>query len=140
MEKNGITQGVIWKQLLIFFAPIFLGTLCQQLYNFADAVIVGRFVGKAALSAINSTGTLTNLCINFFTGLSTGAAVMIAQQWGAKNEKNISKSVHTGMCLAGLAGLTVSVLGVILTPQIANSCGCARNTVRAVLRKVSQPS
>ena len=75
---NGITEGVIWKQLLKFFFPIVLGTFFQQLYNTADAIVVGNFVGKEALAAVGgSTGTLINLLVGFFVGLSSGATVII---------------------------------------------------------------
>ena len=68
---NGITEGVIWKQLLIFFFPIVLGTFFQQLYNTVDAIIVGNFVGKEALASVGgTTGTLINLTVGFFVGLS----------------------------------------------------------------------
>ena len=73
---NQITEGVIWKQLLFFFFPIMLGTLFQQLYNTADAVVVGRFVGTRALAAVGgSTGQMVNLIVGFFVGLSSGAPV-----------------------------------------------------------------
>ena len=82
---NQITEGVIWKQLLIFFFPIMLGTLFQQLYNTADAVVVGRFVGTQALAAVGgSTGQITNLIVNFFVALASGATVIIARYYGAK--------------------------------------------------------
>lgn len=71
---NGITDGVIWQQLLLFFFPILFGTFFQQLYNTADAMIVGKFVGKEALSAVGgTTGTLINLLVGFFVGMSSGA-------------------------------------------------------------------
>ena len=70
-RANAITEGVIWKQLLLFFFPILFGTFFQQLYNTADAVVVGRFVGKEALAAVGgSTSMLTNLLVGFFVGLS----------------------------------------------------------------------
>lgn len=73
--QNAITEGVIWKQLLLFFFPIVLGTFFQQLYNTADAIIVGKFVGKEALAAVGgTTGTLINLLVGFFVGLSSGAS------------------------------------------------------------------
>lgn len=73
VSTNGITEGVIWKQLLIFFFPILFGTLFQQLYNTADAIIVGRFVGKEALAAVGgSASVLINLLVNLFVGLSSG--------------------------------------------------------------------
>ena len=75
-KENKIVTGVIWQQLLLFFFPILFGTFFQQLYNAADAVIVGRFVGKEALSAVGGgTGTLIQLLVGFFVGLSSGATV-----------------------------------------------------------------
>ena len=88
--ENKITEGVIWKQLLLFFFPILVGTFFQQLYNTVDAVIVGRFVGKEALSCVSgSSGQIINLVVGFFTGLSAGATVMISQHFGAKNEEQL---------------------------------------------------
>ena len=79
-KTNQITEGVIWKQLLIFFFPIVVGTLFQQLYNTVDAVIVGRFVGKGALAAVGgSSAVLSNLIIGCFTGLASGASVIVSQ-------------------------------------------------------------
>ena len=75
--NNAITQGVIWKQLLAFFFPVLMGTLFQQLYNAVDAVIVGRFVGKAALAAVGSTGAVVNLTVGIFNGVTSGAVVII---------------------------------------------------------------
>ena len=83
--SNRITEGVIWKQLLFFFFPILFGTFFQQLYNTTDAVIVGKFVVKEALAAVGGpAATLINLLIGFFTGLSSGATVIISQYYGAK--------------------------------------------------------
>lgn len=64
--KNGITEGVIWKQLLLFFFPILIGTFFQQLYNTVDTIIVGQFVGTEALAAVGTTGTVINLLVGFF--------------------------------------------------------------------------
>ena len=84
-KVNQITEGVIWKQLLLFFFPILLGTFFQQLYNTVDAAVVGKFVGKEALAAVGgATGTLINLFVGFFVGLSSGATVIISQFYGAK--------------------------------------------------------
>ncbi len=109
---NGITEGVIWKQLLKFFFPIMFGTLFQQLYNTADAIIVGQFLGKEALAAVGGgTSTVCNLLIGFFVGLSSGATVIISQYYGAKNEEKVSSAVHNAMALAIASGLLVSVVG-----------------------------
>ena len=74
-----MTEGVIWKQLLMFFFPILLGTFFQQLYNTVDAMIVGKAVGKEALAAVGgATGNIVNLLVGFFVGLSSGATVIIS--------------------------------------------------------------
>ena len=116
ISRNGITEGVIWKQILSFFFPILLGTFFQQLYNTVDAVIVGQFLGKAALAAVGGgTGTAINLLIGFFTGLSSGATVVISQHYGARDDDKVSASVHTAIALALAGGLLISVLGYAFT-------------------------
>ena len=87
-KVNQITEGVIWKQLLLFFFPIVFGTFFQQLYNTADAIIVGNFVGKEALASVGgSASTIINLLVGFFVGLSSGATVIISQYYGADNRR-----------------------------------------------------
>ena len=114
--SNQITEGVIWKQLLFFFFPILFGTFFQQLYNTTDAVIVGKFVGKEALAAVGGpAATLINLLIGFFTGLSSGATVIIAQYYGAKKEEDVKKTVHTAMALSIAGGAVIMVLGILFS-------------------------
>ena len=93
--ENSIVDGVIWKQLLLFFFPILIGTFFQQLYNTVDTVVVGQYVGKQALAAVGTTGTVINLLVGFFVGVSSGATVIVSQFFGANDRENISKSVHT---------------------------------------------
>ena len=100
VSENSITSGVIWKQLLIFFFPILIGTFFQQLYNTVDTIVVGQYVGTNALAAVGTTGTLINLLVGFFVGVSSGATVIISQFFGAGDGKNVSKAVHTSMALA----------------------------------------
>lgn len=119
VTKNQITEGVIWRQLLIFFFPIVIGTLFQQLYNTVDAVIVGRFVGKQALASVGgSAAVLSNLIIGFFTGLSAGATVIISQHYGAKNTRSLHESLHTAYAFSIIASLVIAVLGWFLTPWL----------------------
>lgn len=121
---NGITDGVIWQQLLLFFFPILFGTFFQQLYNTADAMIVGKFVGKEALSAVGgTTGTLINLLVGFFVGMSSGAAVVVSQFYGAKEDQQVQKSVHTSFCLALAGGVALLVIGEIFTPAAIRAMG-----------------
>lgn len=118
-NRNGITEGVIWKQILIFFFPILFGTFFQQLYNAADAVIVGRFAGKEALSAVGgSTGTVINLLVGFFTGLSGGATVVISQHYGAKRREMVSCAVHTAIMFSLIGGVVLMVIGLIGAPRV----------------------
>ncbi|WP_461809770.1 MATE family efflux transporter [Faecalimonas sp.] len=116
---NPITEGVIWKQLLIFFFPIVVGTLFQQLYNTVDAIIVGRFVGKEALASVGgSSAVLANFVIGFFTGLSAGASVIISQFCGANDRENMQKGLHTAYAFSILFGIITSIVGFILTPWL----------------------
>lgn len=117
--SNPIIEGIIWKQLLIFFFPIVVGTLFQQLYNTVDAIIVGRFVGKQALASVGgSAAVLSNMVIGFFTGLSAGASVIISQFYGAKDSENVHKSLHTAYASSLIFGVLISVIGFILTPWL----------------------
>lgn len=118
-KENKITEGVIWKQLLLFFFPILFGTFFQQLYNAADAVIVGRFLGKEALSAVGGgTGTVINLLVGFFVGLSSGATVVISQYYGAKREEMVGYAVHTAIAFSLAGGLVMTVFGILTAPWI----------------------
>ena len=113
IKGNSITEGVIWKQLLVFFFPILIGTFFQQLYNTVDTIIVGQYVGKEALAAVGTTGTLINLLVGFFVGLSSGATVIISQFFGGGDWKNLSKAVHTSIALALAGGGIIMVLGLL---------------------------
>jgi putative MATE family efflux protein len=124
LKHNQITEGVIWKQLLLFFFPILFGTFFQQLYNTADAVIVGRFVGKEALAAVGGpTGPLINLLIGFFIGLSSGAGVIISQFYGARQEERVSQAVHTAIAFSILCGAIVMVVGILAAPYALMAMG-----------------
>lgn len=117
--KNEITDGIIWKQLLMFFFPIVVGTLFQQLYNTVDAVIVGRFVGKAALASVGgSAAVLTYQVVMFFTSLSNGAAVIISQFYGAKNTQKLHTALHTAAAFSIIASILITAAGCLATPAL----------------------
>lgn len=123
-RQNQITEGVIWQQILLFFFPILFGTFFQQLYNAADAMIVGRFVGKEALSAVGgSTGMLTQMVVGFFVGLSSGASVIISQYYGAKRPEMVGYAVHTAVAFSILSGAVIMVLGIWLAPAMLEAMG-----------------
>ena len=129
-SSNGITEGVIWQQLLAFFFPILFGTFFQQLYNTADAIIVGQFLGKEALAAVGGgTGTAINLLIGFFTGLAAGATVIISQHYGAKNDEKVSASIHTPIALALVGGLIISIVGYVFTKPIIDLIGTTDDVI-----------
>ena len=112
---SDITKGVIWKQLLAFFFPLWFGTFFQQLYNTADAVVVGNYVGTVALAAVGgSTGTLIGLFVNLFVGVASGSTVIIAQCYGARDFDGVRKTVHTSVAIAvagGLIAMVITLLG-----------------------------
>lgn len=124
-----VTEGVIWKQLLAFFFPLWFGTFFQQLYNTVDTVVVGRFVGKAALAAVGCTGTVVNLTVGIFTGISSGAVVVIAQQFGARRPERVHKGVHTAMLLGVLLGGVFMVIGFLAAPWILRTMGTTSETL-----------
>ena len=113
-----ITEGVIWKQILIFFFPILLGAFFQQMYFTADTIIVGRFVGTQALAAVGSTGALVSLINGFFLGLSSGATVILSQFYGANDRRGVDEAVHSGFLLALILGLVTMLLGLSTGPWI----------------------
>lgn len=116
---NQITEGVIWKQILLFFFPILLGSLFQQLYNTADAVIVGRCAGKEALSAVGgSTASIISIFVGFFMGISSGTTVVAAHFYGGKQEGEVSRTVHTSLLISLCAGVLFGALGIIFAPDM----------------------
>ncbi|HIV86552.1 MAG TPA: MATE family efflux transporter [Candidatus Pygmaiobacter gallistercoris] len=123
-SARGLTEGVIWKQLLAYFFPILFGTFFQQLYNTADAMIVGQFVGKQALAAVGgATGTLVNFIVNLFVGISSGTTVVVAQLYGAGEHKRVGDAVHTSLALAISAGLGMTVLSLLLARPALTAMG-----------------
>ncbi len=111
-----MTRGVIWKQFVSFAVPLLLGFVFQQLYNTVDSVVVGNFVGKEALAAVGSTGSIINTLIGFFAGLATGASVVIARLFGARDEAGVSRAVHTTIVMTLLLAVLFTVLGVAMVP------------------------
>ncbi len=113
-----MTEGPIWKRIVTFAFPLFWGNLFQQLYNTADSVIVGNFLGDAALAAVSSSGSLIFLMVGFFNGIAIGAGVVIARFFGARDIPNLRKSIHTTIAFGLFCGLALTVVGVLAAPQI----------------------
>ena len=117
-HKASLTEGVIWKQILLFAFPIFLGNVFQQFYNAFDSWAVGNFISDNALAAVSSSGSLIFLMVGFFSGLSMGAGVIIAKHFGAKDYDVMHKAIHTAVAFGLAVGVLLTVLGVSATPTI----------------------
>ena len=122
-DHNLLTVGSVPKKMLLFAIPIFLSNLFQQLYNAADSLIVGNFIGEQALAAVGSSGSLIMLLIGFINGMALGAGVLIAQLYGAQDAKRLERAVHTTVALGIGCGVVLTVLGVALSPQILRWMG-----------------
>ena len=118
-QKNlSMTQGNIAKTLLLFSIPLILGNLLQQMYNTADSVIVGNYVGNNALAAVGSSTAIINLLISFSQGIAVGAGVLVSQSIGANKKLETQKAVHTSLAISILLGAFLTLVGFIFTPQI----------------------
>ena len=110
-----MTEGSIWKSILLFSVPLILGNMLQQLYNTADSIIVGNFVGSNALAAVGSSGSPIFLLIGFSQGIAVGAGVVVAQYLGAKDREDAQRAVHTALALAVLLGLILTIGGILVS-------------------------
>ena len=123
-DKNQLlTQGSVWKGIVKFAIPILLSNLFQQLYNTVDTAVVGKFAGSEALAAVGSTGSLINLFVGFFLGISTGTGVIFATAYGAKDDDRLKKTLHSALLLAFGAGIFLTVVGVIGTRRMLQLMG-----------------
>lgn len=113
-----MTEGAIWKNLLAFALPLMLGNVFQQLYNTVDTIVVGNFVGKEALAAVGSTDSVINTFIGFFSGMATGAGVVISQYFGAKNEEQVHRAVHTTIALTFIMSVICTVSSLLLSTPL----------------------
>ena len=113
-----MTEGSIPRQMISFAVPLFIGNLFQQLYNTADALIVGRMLGNDALAAVSATGNLNFLLISFFMGVAAGASVLISRYYGADDPEKLHDAIHTNLAFSFAAGLAMTVIGVSCTPVL----------------------
>ena len=122
-KNYSLTEGSIWKGMLFFALPLFLGNVLQQLYNTFDAWCVGHYIGDNALAAVSSSGSLIFMMISFITGVATGVGVIVARAYGAKEYDTMDKAIHTAVATGLIAGTVLSVVGVALTPTILRWMG-----------------
>lgn len=125
--KGLMTQGIIWKKILLFSLPLLLGNVFQQLYNTVDSVIVGNYIGGDALAAVGTSGPIINLLVGLFMGIATGAGVVIARYFGAQDSEAVHDAVHTTLAATFLGGLFLTVVGVLLSPTVVRLIGVPEN-------------
>ena len=120
-----MTKGSPWRLIVQFTVPVFLSQVFQQLYNTADALIVGRFLGDEALAAVSASGPLIYLLISFFVGLAMGAGVTISRYFGAGDYESVSRAIHTDVMIGLISGVVLTFVGVWLTPTFLRWMGTA---------------
>ena len=131
---NPITHGVIWKQLLLYFVPLLLSSFLQLCYNTADTIIVGRFVGKIALTAVGgSAGQIYAMVTEFMIGASGGAAVIMSQAYGARNKKLLNDGLHNAVALALAMGALFTVTGLLVSKTALVTAGAPAETMAGSL-------
>ena len=132
LDRKDLTQGVVWKKLLVFFLPIAAGTCIQQLYNAVDGLIVGRFVGTIALAAVGgSAAQIINLLIGFFVATTAGASVVIAQVYGAGRDEDVRLAAGNALAVFALLGLVLMAFGLIATPAMLRLLHTPEDTMEA---------
>ena len=122
-KRFSLTEGPIWKAMLLFALPVFLGNVFQQLYNAFDSWCVGEYIGDSALAAVSSSGSLIFLMVSFFNGVSMGAGVVIARYFGAKEFDPMRKAIHTAIAFGLVTGAFLTVFGITFTPTILRWMG-----------------
>ena len=118
-EKSNLTEGSVWRKLLVFFVPIAAGTIIQQLYNAVDGLIVGRFVGTGALAAVGGrSAQIINMLVGFFVAMTAGSSVVIGQIYGAGRREDLNRAIGNAVTVMGLLGLCLMILGLTVSPAL----------------------
>ena len=124
-----MTQGRLLTQVLVFALPIMLSGILQLLFNAADTIVVGRFAGNEALAAVGSVGSLNNMIISLFIGLSVGANVLVARYTGSRNDRAVSDTVHTSVLLSLAGGVLLMIIGVLLARPLLTLMGSPEDVI-----------
>ena len=133
-EKTNLTEGSVWKKLLIFFLPIAAGTIIQQLYNAVDGLIVGRFVGTNALASVGgSSAQIINVLVGFFVAMTAGASVVIGQIYGAGRREDLNKAIGNAVTVMGLFGIALMVLGFAASPALLRLLNTPEETLEGAV-------
>ena len=122
-EKSSMLTGTLWDKILLFALPLAASSILQQLFNSADVAVVGRFAGTVALAAVSSNGSIIGLLVNSFVGMSVGANVVIANYIGQERMDHVKKAIHNAITLAVIIGLSLMVIGIVITPYMLRLIG-----------------
>ena len=115
LTPKDMTEGTPWKRIVEFAIPMLIGNIAQQFYNTADSIIVGKYIGDNALAAVGSASPVLNLLLVFFVGVATGAGIMVAQYFGAKDREGLSRSIGVSITLTAIVSLFIMVIGPLVT-------------------------
>ena len=119
-RDTDMTQGSIVRHLIAFALPLLVGNIFQQFYNTVDSWVVGNFVSKEAFSAVGTVGPIINMLIGMFSGLASGAGVVISQYYGAKNDEKVHDAVHTAIMMTAIMTVLFTIIGIVMTPAMLN--------------------
>ena len=133
-ETANLTEGSVWRKLLVFFLPIAAGTIIQQLYNAVDGLIVGRFVGTEALAAVGgSSAQIINVLVGFFVAMTAGSSVIIGQIYGAGRTEDLNRAIGTSVTVMGLFGLGLTLVGLIASPGLLRLLNTPEETMEGAV-------
>ena len=124
-----MTEGPIFKNVILYTIPIILSTLLQLAFNAADMIVVGRFCGAISLAAVGATGSITGLLTMLFIGMATGSGVVVAQRLGAKDHETVHRAIHTAIPASIICGAFLTVLGIILSGRLLEMMGTPENVL-----------
>jgi len=128
-SAKDMTQGAPWKRILEFSIPMLLGNLAQQLYNTADSIIVGQYVGDNALAAVGSASPILNLLLALFVGIATGAGIVVSQSFGARDRKGLTDSIGNCIALSAIASVVIMVIGPLVTMPLLTLLGTPESII-----------
>ena len=128
-QATRMTEGSVWRHIVRFALPVFWGNLFQQLYNVVDSLVVGNFLGSDALAAVGSSGSLILLFVGLFSGIFTGASVVISRYFGAKDDEGVSTAVHTTVAFGLVSGVLITAAGTLLSPHMLRLLGTPENVM-----------
>ena len=117
-QATDMTVGEPWKQIVMFTLPMLIGNIAQQLYSTVDSIVVGKYVGDNALSAVGSSAPILNLLLVLFVGISMGAGILVSQYFGAKQREELSYTIGNCITLTAIASLIIMVLAVFVTKPL----------------------